>query len=92
MSLAEQLRIRLKRLHVKPEDIGFGADLDFLEDSEGRGRPDRYLYDDLNERLSEIEHDHLSCPFLDPDISSGIDQGNVVIGQTLNGIIVRISF
>ncbi|MCC6680479.1 MAG: hypothetical protein IT445_06210 [Phycisphaeraceae bacterium] len=83
---------RVERLPVRINELGLDHMLGWLKDSVDRGKPDRHLYDIINDRVSDIEESLLTDAFVEPPSSCGLDAGDIHILTTQGGCPVRIGF
>jgi len=90
-NLFEALVARIKRLPVNMTELGLDMELTLFQDSVERGRPDTHLYAIIDSRLAELEESLLRCPFMEPDLAAGLENGEIQIASTAVGQPVRIS-
>lgn len=86
-----RLLARIQRLGGG-EGLGLMDELLLLQDSVERGCPDLYLATIVEDRVSALETTLLSCPFLEPDPSSGLSEGEIQCVRTRGGQEVNLSF
>ena len=67
MNPVQALITRIKRMPVGIDQLGIEMELALLQDSIDRGNLDQYLFEIVEEKISEYETSLLTNPFVEPD-------------------------
>jgi len=82
MNYSDQLRGRLQRLRLRPDQLGLKAEFELLQDRELRNFDDWSLRACLESAVAEVEEELRDCPFKQPGSEANLGSGRIHLLNT----------